>query len=130
MLITVFLASCNKETKIDSTKNYYGWLGNCVDTAYEFNFERRSSIVYSRLRFTQNSVLKEKYSIAYGTIEIDANGSYIVIFPNTAPKQIEQDRETNRIYGSSKDYGNVYFSLCGEESITLVRNTIANEHTL
>ena len=117
MLITVFLASCNKETKIDSTKNYYGWLGNCVDTAYEFDFERRSSVIYSRLRFTQNSILKEKYSMVYGTIEIGANGSYIVIFPNTDPMQIEQDRETNTIYGKSKEYGNVYFSYAARNQL-------------
>lgn len=130
ILAALALSACAKENEIDLAKDYYGWLGNCSDTAYEFNFDQKKWVLYSRLRVTQNATLIEKYSITRGEIEHAGDGAYVAAFPGVSPMKIEYSKEENKILGSSEEYGNVYFSLCEKDVISLVEKAIENEKSL
>lgn len=130
ILAAFILSACAKENEINPAQDYYGWLGNCSDTAYEFNFEENKWVLYSRLRVTQNDKAIEKYSITSGTIEHHESGSYIATFPSISPMKIEYSQAENKIFGSSQEYGKVYFSLCEESARSLVKKAIESEKSL
>jgi hypothetical protein len=130
ILAVLALSACAKENEIDLDKDYYGWLGNCSDTAYEFNFDQKNWVLYSRLRVTQNTNIIEKYSITRGDIEHSDNGSYVAVFPGFKPMKIEYNEEENKVLGNSEEYGNVYFSLCEKDVVSLVTKSIESEKNL
>jgi hypothetical protein len=130
ILVVLALSACAKEKETALAKDYYGWLGNCSDTAYEFNFDQKKWVLYSRLRVTQNTNVIEKYSITRGNIEHSDDGSYVAFFPGVSPMKIEYNKEENKVLGNSEEYGNVYFSLCEKDVISLVNKSIESEKSL